>query len=316
MEQYGFADGDQVNVVGNVYQIRTTSFPEFENSNQTGDVSFGAVFYGFVIFVAIGAMILFGMHSGIFATSAPVNFPDTNSPWPKHSNADLVMAPVGEWLASCAEEPLLSPEYCPQSVSSSADNVSNVQWVIHGSPTYGARIAYHNGRFYILGHAVMTVTYDSDSGSQWQMQIFGYEAVVTWDGGHATLASSSAVSLTGGPSVMKHNPNLPWSEVSNVVETGFRQCAASHVAPLPPQCPDIGNGGSGVRWQLMNNPLLNARESFDVSTGLVHVTGSFVLSESYSELLFGHQTYTWSGYYNASISLDGTSITLLELEKQ
>lgn len=315
MEQYGFADRDQVNVVGNIYQIRTTSFPGSENATENGSAGSSAFFYSILIFVVIGAMVLFGMNSSIFTRSTPVNFPDANSPWPKQSNAYAAMVPVAKWLASCAKERLLSPEYCPQSASSSADNVSNVNWVIHGSPTDGARIEYYDGRFYILGHAVMTVTYDSDAGSQWQMQIVGYEATVAWNDGHATLTSSSAAGLTGGPAIKKHNPNPSWSVISNAVKAGFRQCAAYKVAPLPSQCPAIGIDGSSVRWQLMNDPLLVARESFDASTGLVHVTGSFVLSESYSWLFF-QRTYTWSGYYDASISVDGTSIRLLQIEKQ
>lgn len=318
MEQYGFAGRDQLNVARDYINIQARGSSEFDEGIEAVGTSSGATFlYSVVIFVVVGALLMFATHSGIFAASTSINFPKTSSPWPAHSNGYLVFAPVGNWLKSCADEPLLAPEYCPQSAVSSAGNVSNVHWVIHGNPSDGTLIAYDDGKFSILGHAVMTVTYDSDAGSQWQLQIVGYQATVTWNHGHPTLISSGPASLTnGGPGVMKHDPNLPWSEVSTVVEAGFRHCAAYEVAPLPPQCPDIGNGGSSVRWRLLNDPLVVARESFDTSTGLVHVTGSFVLQESYSELFFGHQTYTWSGDYNASISLDGTTVTLLQIEEQ
>ena len=316
MEQQGFADRDQYNFGGNYINVSGIGSLQSEGDDGIDSKPPGRAIYGFFTVAVVFTMNFFGIHSKIFSTSAPVSFPNTNGPWPTHSNSNLVMIPVENWLASCVDEPLLSPEYCPQLLSPSADDVSDVHWVIHGNPSYGARISYYNGHFYVLGHAVMTVTYNSSDGTQQQMEIVGYEATVAWKGRHATLASMKAVSPKGGPAVSKHNPNLSWPQISNAVEVAFRQCAAYDVAPMPTQCPDIGNDGSSVRWRLMNNPLMNARESFDPSTGLVLVTGSFVRSESYSEMFFGHQAYTWYGYYNASLSLDGTTIVVLQIEKQ
>jgi len=86
----------------------------------------------------------------------------------------------------------------------------------------------------------MTVTYN-DPGSQWQLDTFGYEATVTWNNGHPALAlPPQAVSLTAGPPVAKHDPGLPWGQVSAAVMAGFRQCAVVMVTPLPAQCMSIG----------------------------------------------------------------------------
>lgn len=55
----------------------------------------------------------------------------------------------------------------------------------------------------------MTVAYN-DSDSQRQLDTFGYEATVTCNNGHPALASPpQAVSLTAGPPVAKHDPDLP-----------------------------------------------------------------------------------------------------------
>jgi hypothetical protein len=100
----------------------------------------------------------------------------------------------------------------------------------------------------------MTVTYD-DSGSQWQLDTFGYEATVAWDNGHPALKSPpQAVSLTAGPSVAKHEPDLPWAQVSAAVMAGFRQCDAVTVTPLPAQCMSIGPEGNHAAWNSPATP--------------------------------------------------------------
>jgi hypothetical protein len=209
---------------------------------------------------------------------------------------------------------VLSPLHCPQSASAGGDDVSDVRWTQHGNPGDGAVIEYSGGTFWVVGHAVMTVTYN-DSGPQWQLDTFGYEATVSWNNGHPALASPlQAVSLAASPRVVKHNPDLPWAEVSAAVLAGFRRCAASTVTPLPVQCMSIGPGGSHAAWKLAGNPLLDVTASFDLATGLVHVTGSYAMSVSYQKSFWGTpSTAHPSGHYDAILSLDGTKITLLQI---
>jgi hypothetical protein len=64
----------------------------------------------------------------------------------------------------------------------------------------------------------------------------------------------------------------------------------------------------------MDNPLLNARQFFDPATGLVHVTGSYAMTDSYQWPLFGkHETDALNGNYDAILSLDGTKMSLLQI---
>jgi hypothetical protein len=73
----------------------------------------------------------------------------------------------------------------------------------------------------------------------------------------------------------------------------------------------LGQSGDNATWTLVGNPVLNATESFDPSTGLVHVKGNFVLTDSYHVFLLGHQTDNLSGTYDAALSMDGTRATLV-----
>lgn len=262
--------------------------------------------------VCVFAVVLF--HSLPSVGSGTVQFPVKSDPWPARASAPLVLAPVTGWLASCADQVVLSPLHCPQSASAGGDEVSDVRWTLHGNPGDGAVIRYSDGTFSVMGHAVMTVTYN-DSGAQWQLAKFGYETTVSWNNGHPALASPLlAVSLTTGPPVVKHNPGLPWTEVSASVLAGFRRCAAETVTPLPVQCMGTGPDGSHAAWKLAGNPLLDVAESFDPATGLVHVTGSYAMSVSYQEYFWGTPATSHpSGNYDAILSLDGKKITLLEI---
>ena len=267
-----------------------------------------------IIAIGILAFLLTGLFSQSSAKSGAVQMPARATAWPSLASTPLVLAPVTGWLASCAGQVVLSPLHCPQSASSGGDEVSDVHWTLHGDPGDGAVIRYSGGTFWIIGHAVMTVTYN-DSGSQWQLNTFGYEATVTWNNGHPALASPpQAVSLTAGPPVAKHDPDLPWAQVSAAVMAGFRQCAAGTVTPLPAQCMNIGPEGSHAAWKLIGNPLLDAAESFDPATGLIHVTGSYAMTVAYRESFWDTPATAYpSGHYDAMLSLDGTKITLLQI---
>lgn len=280
---------------------------ESPSGNGLGDI-------GWIIALGIVAVLIAWMLFQPSAKSETVQFPVKTAAWPAQASTPLVLVPVTGWLASCAGQVVLSPLHCPQSASSGGDEVSDVHWTLHGDPGDGAVIRYSGGKFWIVGHAVMTVTYN-DSGSQWQLDTFGYEATVAWNNGHPALASPpQAVSLTAGPRVAKHDPDLSWTQLAAVVRAGFRQCAADAVTPLPAQCMSIGPEGRHAAWKLTGDPLLDATGSFDPATGLIHMTGSYAMTVTYRESFWDTPSTAYpSGHYDAILSLDGTKITLLQI---
>lgn len=56
------------------------------------------------------------------------------------------------------------------------------------------------------------------------------------------------------------------------------------------------------RWTLDDDPVLNATDSFNASTGLVTVTGNFAMTDSYSAFLAGHQTDNLTGAFYRVVS--------------
>jgi len=262
-----------------------------------------AVVIGLIWWVSSGS-------SAPAASSAAPSFPAKSDPWPAGATTAGILAPVTSWLANCAEEVRLSPVNCPQTASASTDQVSGVRWTLHGNAGDGAVISYKQGKFWVFGHAVMTVTYNS--GTQWDLDAFGYLATVSWNDGHPSVESPpQAISTDSGPRVVKHDPRISMAEASALVTVGFKQCAALKATPLPEQCMGLGQSGDNATWTLVGNPVLNATESFDPSTGLVHVKGNFVLTDSYHVFLLGHQTDNLPGTYDAALSMDGTRATLV-----
>lgn len=325
--QRGTAGRDQFNVAGDYIVNQSPAAPP-DSADETGSAddscappasqdSGGLGGAGWIL-AAVAVLILLGWHysgsSGPAAGNAASSFPSKSAPSPAQATDQLVLAPVASWLASCARQVVLSPVHCPQSASAGTDQVSGVRWTLHGNAGDGAVVRYSQGKFWVLGHAVMTVTY-SDSGAQWQMDVFGYEATVDWNDGHPALATPpQPVSLDSGPRVVKHDPHVPMSEASTLVMAGFKRCAALTVTPLPAQCMGVGEDGDHASWTLTGDPVLNATESFDPSTGLVHVTGSFAMTDSYQIPFLGiHETDYPSGTYDAVLSMDGAHATLLEI---
>jgi hypothetical protein len=326
-QQYSAAGRDGYTAGRDIYINHPTPTPdgsayETESPDDSGvpSVSTGSGGLGGAGWIIAAVALLcflgwvFSGSSSPAAGNAETSFPSKSAAWPAQATSAAVLAPVTAWLAACAREVVLSPVHCPQAASAGTDQVSAVRWSLHGNAGDGAVIRYSQGKFWVLGHAVITVTY-SDSGPQWQVDTFGYEATVSWDNGHPAVASPpQAVSLDSGPSVVKHDPHVPMAEASALVMAGFKRCAALTVTPLPAQCMQIGEGGDQARWTLTGDPLLNATETFDPSTGLVHVTGNYAMTDSY-HYLFGHQTGYLSGTYDAALSVDGAHATLLDISQ-
>jgi|SRR5215467_7351575 len=323
MDQYGSADRDQFNVAGDMYlltghDIGTTDIEDagWETTRSDSDSDSGA---GIIAFLLIAAIIgFFFWNSSQSGGSLPrVPFPLHGSSWPAGATATAVMAPVIVGLQDCARAPVLAPANCPQSQTAAYPGVARVRWSLHGDPADGARIVYRKNKFNVAGNTIMLVTYsDATRSSDLNIEIVHYRAQLSWHDNRAILLGIQGVSAVPGPTIIKHTPDVTWSQVQEVVRSAFFSCAAMRSVPLPPQCPTGPNSnlprGSG-RWHLKDDPLLNARETFNRNSGLIHVTGSYAMSVTYSELPVGKEHYTEAGNYNATVSDDQGKLDVLQL---
>lgn len=320
-DQYGVAGRDQYNIAGDAYLLPhydDAAAGEAEDTEEyaTSGGTDGGIL-GLIIFVAIIA-VLFLWGASQSGDSLPrVPFPLRSSSWPAGTTAGAVMAPVIAKLQDCAQVPVLAPVNCPQSQAASYPGATNVHWSLHGNPSDGARIVYWKNKFYVAGNAIMQATYSDDMGyRRLSIQIVHYRAQLSWRRHRAELLGIQGVSAKPGPTITKHMPNVAWSQIREAVRSAFAHCAATRSASLPPQCPTDPNLDvltSNARWRLTANPLLNAQESFDRVSGLIHVTGSYAMSATYSQRMLAKQHYSEAGNYNAIISDDHGQLDVLQI---
>lgn len=271
------------------------------------------VLFGIVVVVVI---LAYSCSSGSTNTSS--TFPQHGGAWPKGATGSIIIAPVIQRLNVCAKETTASPANCPQSLSDSYSEVTNVRWSLHGDPADGARIVYLDHQFQVAGNVTMTVDYSDYNGSEFSLQLVNYRAWVDWNNGSPSLNGITNFNSGVPPTIVKHKPSVSWSSVTSAVLNAFHQCATYRTAPLPQQCPTDPNssiyGGSNAKWQLDNDPLGNAGGCFDPSSGLIRVTGSFFMSVSYSETLLGTQHGDLQGNYKAFVAIDSGKPTVLQIE--
>ncbi|MEU8180276.1 hypothetical protein AB0B86_05795 [Micromonospora sp. NPDC049047] len=237
------------------------------------------------------------------------SFPAENGTRPAGSNDAAVLAAALGGLQSCAKALVLQPQNCPQQVKDWwAGDVTTVRWRIHGVPGDGAVIHYNGeeGRFHVLGTAVMTVSYENASGPDLKLRVIEFWARVEWVAGKAKLAELRNYDDTPRPAVEKRNPQVSDELTLSLVKAAFENCVKTRKAQLPPECPDKYSGaGSGkVSWRLNGDPTINAKPRFEPSTGLIHVDGDYSITASYSRLLLGPTSEPASGKYDAVLSVD------------
>jgi len=312
-DQHGYAGRDQYNIAGNAYFHGDDSYPS-EAGTASGENTTNGV-GGFLLIAGIILLAIWGISAS--GTSLPtVRFPSRSNPWPAGATRSLILSPVMTRLRTCSHAPVLAPDNCPQSISDDTDVPAPAPWALYDDPADGAKIVYWKDQFYIAGNAVMKATYSSDSSDSIAVQIVHYRATVHWLNDTATLATIKSVSASSGPVITKHEPKIPWSQLQQAVLSAFVKCAGSESVPLPPQCPTNENSditGSNARWHLTANPVLNAAESFDRSSGLIHVIGSYAMSASYHLFLFGVQHDPEAGNYDATIAIDGSKVVVLQI---
>lgn len=261
--------------------------------------------------VAVFLLLVFGGYV-LFADSfeSKPSFPSENGQRPAGSNDRAVLKVAVDALRSCAKVAVVKPVNCPQQVDSAFEaDVSQVAWRLHGDAGDGARIVYNGkeGRFHVLGTAVMTVTYRSPLGRKFALLVVNYWARVEWVDGRASLAEIREYDDSPKPPIRKRDPSLSADDVFPLVERAFRRCVSAGSAPMPPECPASKRRISAdkAKWNLNGSPLVNARVTFDSSSGLIHVVGNYSVTAAYSVPLVGPTSQTDSGEYDAVISIDG-----------
>ena len=295
------------------------SFAQFLNGDSddgsgTGRGKAAGGFGFFILFIIIALIINSCLSSN---PAAKVAFPTHGNPWPPRASVNVVLAPVLTRLQACAQAPVLAPVNCPQAKSDIyASAAADVHWSLHGDAAQGARVVYWKKAFDIAGSAIMEVTYSDAYGSNLAVQVVHCRASERWLDGRPILSSIRGVGGSAVPIIRKSRPDVAWTSLQEAVRSAFNQCVAAKSAPPPPQCPSDPNSaisGSDPRWRLVSDPLLNASESFDPATGLIHVTGSYAMKVTYDVVLFGRQSASQAGNYDAMISIDGSRIDVLQI---
>lgn len=226
-----------------------------------------------------------------------------------------VAAPVLAALRSCAQSAVLSPANCPQQVS--AVGASSVVWHLYGNPLSGAEVTRSGNSYTVFGVAAMTVSYSLDNNPQLDEETVTYEAKVSASGKTATVTSLGQQNDTPPSAIDVPRPPLTNAQLENAVSSAWATCVASTLSSPPLYCPanDVSAHGSGVvsgKWVQNANPLLNSSITYDNTSGLLHVVGSYSLTFTYAS--YGNaERDPFSGNYDAQIADDNGQAVVLTM---
>lgn len=241
--------------------------------------------------------------------------------WPAGATLDAVTGPVLAGLRSCAKATSAEPVNCPQRAGSVNDQVSDVRWELVGDPADGARASFHDGRFDVIGHAVMTVAYKNFTSAVVERHPVRFRASVAWRDGRAELVGGAIRPTKVEPSdrpITKQRPaGDQTARVQAALRKAFADCLASRRSPLPPACPQDplqGTGAKTVDWTFDGDPLQNVRVTNDDAWGLIRVRGDFALNGTYHDL-FGRHPQTFRGVYEATLVASKDGVTVLQIQK-
>lgn len=250
-----------------------------------------------------------------------IPFIDPGDPWPVGSTLQSIAAPILAKLQSCAMATATKPITCPQVADSAEDQVTDVRWKLIGDPIDGARPSFHAGRFDVIGHAVMTVTYSEPLlGPRYELHQIRYRATVAWNNGAPTLEGTlGQTDIEPKKPIRKQTPPADvLTQARPAVQQAFSDCIAATRAPLPPTCPQDPQNAMPIknaRWSFDGDPLQNTEVKFDASWGLIHLRGNFALKVSYRLLLSGERSNPMNGVYDAVLSPDGPKVKVLQIGK-
>ncbi|GAA2611746.1 hypothetical protein GCM10010399_48250 [Dactylosporangium fulvum] len=320
------AQGMQVgfgNTQNNVYNITpasaeaspATDEPSSEDNQTTAGKGVGVA--AFVIL-----LVILGCYNMIKDSPEPKpSFPSENGQRPEGSNDQAVLGAALDALRSCVKAPVLKPVHCPQQINDfNADNAADVAWRLHGDPSDGARVVFNGeeGRFHVLGTAVMTVSYkEAPNQPRFRLRIVHYWARIEWTNNQPRLAEIRAYDDSPRPETNKRNPYVPDDVAFPLVEQAFQTCAAAKSSPMTPECPASKNPiqSNKAEWKLNGSPLVNAHATFDSPSGLIHVTGNYSITVVYKLWLSGTTSQTETGQYDAVLSVDDGKPVVLRIQK-
>jgi hypothetical protein len=196
----------------------------------------------------------------------------------------------------------------------SASQSSGVVWKLYGNPVSGAQIEGGGSSYTVFGVATMTVSYVDYFGAQFSEQNVPYEAVVHSTGTTWHLSLMEAMQDTPPNPVVIPRPLVNGVQLRSIVRGAFRICVASRSPTPPPICPAQSSDQSGGYWTMQGNPLRNSAVTYDSSTGLLHVVGSYALEYHY--YLYGPNTDPLSGTYDAQIADNNGHLVLLTMQSE
>jgi hypothetical protein len=276
-----------------------------------------------VIRVVVAVVLCLGILSLFPTPPDPNAIPGESGLRPAGATDEAILVAVKGSLVSCAQTRVLRQANCPQSVDDVIGQADDVHWTLHGDPVDGAYPpVWNNDRFYVAGYAVMTVAYtvpyQVPSPQGFKVQVVPYRAEVTWTDNKAAVTNLRRFDTIDKQRITKRDPGVSLEQVAPVVRAAFQRCAAATQSPMPAQCPSstAAQASEHATWVLNGDPLPNSKQTFEASSGIVHVTGSYSATVTTRDQFLGMKygsTTTQSGDYDASLILNGAELHLLQI---
>lgn len=245
-------------------------------------------------------------------------------------------------LATCAKSTSLSPDGCPQNISSpfAAGPAISVHWALLSHPLAKAvavaatsQTSGPSDEADVYGRFQMTVSYTTSGQSTrpYQAYVGGLiEARMTWDGRSFQDVTFGA---PGAPLLPRKVRVAPFRRPRGAtdaaalasVTNGFHDCATLPPPPTDPTipgCPQTDttdDQATSAQWSFTNDPVQGAIVSFDAEHGNVAVTGNFVATLNYvvngnpGYLNNGPHTQTTNGKYTATLVWNRNQLELLDI---
>jgi hypothetical protein len=199
---------------------------------------------------------------------------------------------------------------CPQ--SSGRDATATGQWALLGDPTQDITVNFDQELNAVAaGHFQMVFSYQS-YGAQRVPDASAYNAPLVF--GASDVSVGSIAPATAVPALQR--PSGATDEVAKgLVTKAFATCASvssTYVANCPQQALDVDV--SGLHWALSGDPLATATVTYDPSSGLFTVHGSYAMTASYRSFGFSKTQTSLSTAYDAYLLWDGQALQLVTIE--
>jgi hypothetical protein len=228
------------------------------------------------------------------------------------AGVEKATAAIKTAFANCVRQTGLRPDGCPQAAESSF--VNSGQWQLIGDPTQSITFSVNSPadsttNMVGSGHFQMVFNYQE---SAHKPSGGGYQATLNLASDDVTVASIHAA--TGLPAVVRPAAATDQA-VEAIVAKGLTACA-SITSGNPGACPQlfIFPDATDFHWTLVTDPLLNARVTYDPSSGLFTVKGAFDMKVDYKLRGYPYTTYSTTTTYLAYLFWDGQQVVLVTID--